>query len=341
MVRFPKPYPPIFSSFPLLCLADPSTSFLIPFPVKMPREGVLDSSLFNLATTLVKEQVDRLNSGFRSYDPKAFASEIRKMLSSEAGKLALRQTARHHSLVTNTATFMLGPLDVPIKERRVAQRREKDVITQATTAEDVDDLESDNKNEATKRVEELEALLPDEGQNMNFWEYVYDGDEEKGFGRTIENIFYSAFLARDGHSGLAVDGTSPQIMRTTAPLAQDYIDRIATKHQCVVQFDYTSWMQLREAFGDRTYLPAPTAEIVNEAAAPSKKKATQGGAKAEKKATPAKKNVSASQASVTSPNSKKRSRAQEVEEDDDSEVGETQIEDTPAERLPSAKRKAL
>lgn len=320
----------------------------------MPREGVLDSSLMNYASKLVVEQVDRLASGFRSYDPKAFSSEIRKMLSSDAGTLELSRRVRHFSLGTNTATFMLGPLDVPIKERRVAQRKQKDVIVEETAAEDVDDLEADNKNEATKRVEELADHLPQRGGKMNFWEYVYDGDAEKGFGRTIENIFYTSFLVRDGHSGIKVEDQHPGIMATEAPVAQDYIDRKATKHQCVVQFDYATWLQLQEHFGDRTYLPPPAAVFVPEAAAPSKKKGhTSDADNNAKKGASAKGSVkksaaSSSQASsVTSPNAKKRGRASiEPESDengdmDGSEEGVSQIEDTPAERLPSAKRRAL
>lgn len=319
--------------------------------VKMPREGVLDSKLINYASKLVVEQVDRLNSGFRSYDPKAFAAEIRKMLGTENGTLALTRRARHFSLGTNTATFMLGALDVPIKEPKERQRRAKDVIQEETTAQDVDDLEADNKNEATKRVEELNAHLPEENSDMNFWEYVYDGDEEKGFGRTIENIFYSSFLVRDGHAGIDVSERHPSVSAKVAPLAQDYVDRRATKHQCVVQFDYKTWLKLRDSFGDRTYLPPPIAEYVSEAAASTKKK--PGSAKKDSQANGNKKVVkksaaSSSQASVTSPNAKKRGRlsleSQESENgemDGSEENGVSQIEDTPAERLPTAKRRAV
>lgn len=313
----------------------------------MPREGVLDSSLLSYASHLVVEQVDRLNSGFRSYDPKAFSAEIRKMLGSENGTLALSRRARHFSLGTNAATFMLGALDVPIKERKERQKRAKDVIQDETAAEDVDDLEADNKNEATKRVEELHEHLPQENTDMNFWEYVYDGHEEKGFGRTIENIFYASFLVRDGHAGITVDDKHPEVSARAAPLAQDYVDRKATKHQCVVQFDYKTWLKLQNAFGDRTYLPAPTAEYVSEAAASSKKK-VDSAKNSQASAKKGKKTPASSQATVTSPNAKKRGRAslesqasdiEDMEASD--EYGVSQIEDTPAERLPSAKRRAM
>lgn len=297
--------------------------------VKMPREGVLDTSFFLSASKIVTEQADRLPSGFRSYDAEKFAHEIRTKISSRGGARELSRAARCFSLMTNTATFMLGPLDVPIKERKVAERRAKDKVVEAIEAETVNDLEEDMKIEATRRVEVLAEHLPKPGSSMNYWQYIFDGDEENGFGRTIENIFYSSFLVRDGHSSLSVNGSQPLISARQPPSAQEYVERSVLKHQCVLHLNYQDYLSLCRRFSSsQSYLPPPAAYIPPPSSIPTIVPSNSDS-------TP-----------VISP--KKRSRQSRISDfsspphnlhSDDDDL--SQIAETPAERAPQAKRRAL
>jgi hypothetical protein len=285
----------------------------------MPREGALDSAFLAFTTKLVSEQVERINSGFRSYDPAVFIAEIRRMLDSKAGMNELAARTRSYSLVTDNPTFMLGPMEVEVKARRAREVRKKDTIAESVRPEDVDNLEADEKNEVTKRVELLAEHLPND---MNYWKYMFDGTDGKGFGRTIENLFYSSFLVRDGHAGLDVRNGQPFIVPHAAPSEDDYVERRVIKHQCVVQFDYPMWLALSTKLGHTSYLPAPTTEALPYPAPIASSQTNENGKT--KKAD-----------EVVSPNSKKRNR--KVLDSDDEEMV-SQVAATPEEAMPKTKK---
>jgi hypothetical protein len=297
--------------------------------VKMPREGALDASFMHFASKIFSEQAERINSGFRSYDPSSFTREIKRLMASPEGIKSLSARVRAYSLSTERAQFMMGPMDTEIKVRRVRERAQKDVVKEVERPDDVDDLEEDDKNEVTKRVELLAEHLPKAGEQMSYWKYIYDGTEDKGFGRTVENLFYSSFLVRDGLAGLHVVDMQPILTRRDPPAEDDYVERRVHKHQCVVQFDYPMWETLRAKFGSETYLPAPTAVALTAPGSSSQPTQASQAKKAGKK--------TASTNNIVSPNSKKRGRdsMDPVEEDDDMV---SQIAPTPDEELPKAKR---
>ena len=309
--------------------------------MKQPREAVLDSALLAYTTKLVGEQVERMVSGFRSYDPATFVAAMKRYLQTSEGVAELSHRARSFSLVTDSMTCMLGPLDVEVKARKAREAKKKDTIQESERPDDYDELAEDNKNESTKRIEVLHGNL----KEMNLWKFIYDGSEDKGFGRSVENLFYASFLVRDGHAGIEVRGDQPFIFPTDAPTVQDYVDRRVSKHQCVVQFDHRMWLNLRQRLGNSTYLPAPTAVArdpnrpTNQARAASESPKNANG----KRSTPA-------STELVSPNSKKRGRASLESQssqarpsahsmddyDDDAMV--SQVEATPEEKMPRAKR---
>jgi hypothetical protein len=288
----------------------------------MPREGALDSAFLVQTSKLVVEQVERLSAGFRSYDPVKFVTKIREMLNTPGGVESLARKAQAYSLSTDPAYFMMGPLDVKIKERTVRERRKKDVVEDAIVPDEVDNLEADQKNESTKRVEVLHEHIKDLDE-MNFFQYFFDGDPEKGFGRTIENLFYSSFLVRDGHVAIQVRSEQSFASPTHPPVDQDYVDNKVRKHQCVVQLDYPMWLRMREKWGSGSYLPPPTAEASNEVVSqPKAQKPSKKAAGAE---------------TMVSPNSKKR-RRQKAASMEEEEEDPSQIAATPEEHLPRSKR---
>jgi len=318
---------------------------LLPFPgncdstVKQPREAVLDSALLAYTTKLVGEQVERMVSGFRSYDPATFIAVMKQYLDSKAGVGELAHRARAYSLVTDDMTCMLGPMDVEIKARKAREVRKKDDIKESERPDDYDELEADNRNESTKRVEVLHNNL----QDMNFWKFIYDGTDGKGFGRTVENLFYSSFLVRDGHSGLEVRQVDqPYIVPKEAPSEQDYVDRKVNKHQCVVQFDYKMWQALRDKLSGATYLPEPiaVARDPNRSSASSSTTSKTSSSSTTTSAPSTSTNRKTSATVVSPTNAKKRGRVASLpaEEEEVVDMMVSQVEATPEERMPKPKR---
>lgn len=303
----------------------------------MPREGALDSAFLVYTSKMVVEQVERLSSGFKSYDPTDFGSKIKDMLGTESGIEKLARLAKKYSLGTDRATFMLGPMDIEVKERAARRARQKDKIEVAVRPEEVENLEADQKNESTKRVELLHEYLHD-ADGLNYWRFVYDGDAERGFGRTIQNIFYSSFLVRDGHASLDVDDDQPLISQHEAPTDQDYVDNKVSKHQCVVQFNYAMWLALRARFsGESSYLPPPNFESIDTTETIGATfESTTGATTASSSSSSAQ--TSARNSNLISPKKRAHSQIYGDEEEDAFDEDVSQVAATPEFRMPKVKR---
>ena len=57
---------------------------------------------------------------------------------------------------------------------------------------------SEKVSASTKRVEQIDQVLGQKKNGLDFWQLVYDPD----YGKTIENIFHTSFLLKDGHAKL-------------------------------------------------------------------------------------------------------------------------------------------
>ncbi|KAL8805026.1 MAG: hypothetical protein Q9182_002228 [Xanthomendoza sp. 2 TL-2023] len=179
-------------------------------------------------------------------------------------------------------SFLLGPLAVQKKVRKVTQRRErlqkrdpKDAIRpEEIKAKDLEQAESSNLSTLCKNIHRLLMEKTWEGQQALNAIVEADGSEEefkaearrhglaengqmsffpfvinpKSFGQTVENLFYVSFLIRDGDVQV---GQSDDSLPTLISLERRSRDEQATgtqKHQAVFHLDFETWEDLIDAF---------------------------------------------------------------------------------------------
>ncbi|KXS20531.1 Nse4-domain-containing protein [Gonapodya prolifera JEL478] len=146
----------------------------------------------------------------------AFGDDNEESQWKSLGKLGFKFSRR-----CPTTDFMLGALGKPPEERikkerkvaerqKVAQMQKPDQLTKEDTARD--------KNMVTNHVrsifKQLKRAATREHRDRNdlsrfkpvcFFRFVTNPDPERGFSQTVENLFYLAFLIKEGKVGLEFD----------------------------------------------------------------------------------------------------------------------------------------
>ncbi|SLM34802.1 Nse4/EID protein, Nse3/MAGE-binding domain [Lasallia pustulata] len=184
--------------------------------------------------------------------------------------------------------FLLGPLSVQKRARKQTQRRErlqkrdpKDAVRpEVLQAEHLDKRENSNLTTLCKNIRDLLVKSQTEGEEktvadanaaeergeltealsqalMDKYGMADDGGVQffrfvvnpKSFGQTVENLFYTSFLIRDG--SVAIDKDShmlPTLHATTPRTAAELKEHGIHKHQAVFHLDFPTWRDLVDTF---------------------------------------------------------------------------------------------
>ncbi len=86
------------------------------------------------------------------------------------------------------------------KQRKKVVREKKGELVRP---DEVVDTQGDTAAETTHRVQEVLGHLK-QTQSVDFFQFVLD---KESFGQTVENIFHTAFLVRDGLAKLSDKGS--------------------------------------------------------------------------------------------------------------------------------------
>ncbi|GJE94067.1 Non-structural maintenance of chromosome element 4 [Phanerochaete sordida] len=155
--------------------------------------------------------------------------------------------------------FMLGPLSVEQKKRNVGKRAklEKHKEDQRKPQEITEDDITRSENETTKNVAALERILEGTGE-INLFRFIINPND---FAQSVENLFYTSFLIRDGKCALQIENGEPTIFICEPPTADDYSEGLK-KHQLVMELDMATWRRSIEVFDIKTSTipPRPKAE---------------------------------------------------------------------------------
>ncbi|KAK3703633.1 hypothetical protein LTR37_014329 [Vermiconidia calcicola] len=195
-------------------------------------------------------------------------------------------------------TFLLGPLSVEKKQRTQTQRRARqskdtagrEARPEALTREELSQSDENGltaictriRNHLGKHIRAGETALKEAGITSNeqlktprgreilkktrlsddgavsLFEYTMN---PRSFGQTVENLFYTSFLIKEGSIGVYSDSNGLPTLSVASPSTlEDKRENKTSKHQAVLALDYSTWQDLVKAFDIREPLIPHRAE---------------------------------------------------------------------------------
>ncbi|AAS53176.1 AFL198Wp [Eremothecium gossypii ATCC 10895] len=152
---------------------------------------------------------------------------------------------------------MLGPLAVQKKTRVATQRRAVENVGAKTTAEAVT-RETLNSNQSETTPEQVkkcfQVLIQKNGYNsISLFRFIID---PSSYARSIENLFYTSFLIKEGRLVLEDDDEGFPAIRPKEPLPQDPAEKElerqrrndARQKHIIFQMDMATWRKLIDKF---------------------------------------------------------------------------------------------
>lgn len=111
-----------------------------------------------------------------------------------------------------TIDFLLGPLEIVVKERKAPTQRRVEEHAERSAPKQLrqQDLQTNAESDTAAQVHKVAKLLRQQGQNgVNLFHFVADPDS---FTNTIENLFHVSFLIREGKAGISTDDEGNAIL---------------------------------------------------------------------------------------------------------------------------------
>ncbi|XP_028844425.1 non-structural maintenance of chromosomes element 4 homolog A [Denticeps clupeoides] len=237
--------------------------------VSQAREAVLDSQLLVLATDLGKEKANQLQAEGSLFDPAAYAEHLLSFMGFNrlededdndeelTGFLpsdSWQRLAKRASGCFRTAPsfhYMLGSfLSEPPQPKQRVERQRKAPSNEANRIMPLQlkKMEESHQEATEKEVERILGYLQgyfekDPTLPISYYEFVIDATS---FSRTVENIFHTSFLIRDG---LARIYLNEEKIPCIAPVdGEGDAAMSASRQQCVISISPKSWREIIDAF---------------------------------------------------------------------------------------------
>ncbi|VEN56784.1 unnamed protein product [Callosobruchus maculatus] len=190
-------------------------------------ETLLDCLVISSASGLLKKCVESVDVFVDTYEQIEFANNIQAYIKSDDNDeiqdddiLKLIDDARTVIPRIPAYNFIYGsynleqiPQPKPKKQKEIIPKRNK----QAPQKKEPERIQNVEKEE--EGIEEIVKLLYDvlstkcsqnDGQPIKYYDYIIDTDS---FAATLENMFYFAFLIRDGKAGIDLDSNGEPIIK--------------------------------------------------------------------------------------------------------------------------------
>ncbi|KAL0983709.1 hypothetical protein UPYG_G00131630 [Umbra pygmaea] len=235
--------------------------------VRQAREAALDAQLLVLATDLGKEKASQLHAEGSSFDPSAFAENLLSFMGlnrlEDEGEMSggyLPQDAwqkvgnRAQCCFRTAPTFhyMLGSFlaePPPPRQRIARQRNAPSKEAKRIMPTQLKKMEESHQEATEKEVERILGYLrsyfaDDPNSPISYYEFVID---PFSFSRSVENIFHTSFLVRDGLARIYLDEHK---LPCIAPIEEGEVEAGggSTRQQCVISISPKTWKEIIEVF---------------------------------------------------------------------------------------------
>ncbi|XP_068597505.1 non-structural maintenance of chromosomes element 4 homolog A [Brachionichthys hirsutus] len=244
--------------------------------VREAREAALDAQLLVVATELGKEKATQMFAEGTDFDPATYAEHVLSFMGlnrledddddddeqqdgrTAGGYLprdAWHRLARRAACCFSTAPsfhYMFGSFHAeppPPKQKIERQRKAPGKEAKRIMPTQLKKIEGSHQETTEKEVERILGYLKtyhkdDPTSAISYYEFVIDPNS---FSRTVENIFHTSFLIRDGLAHMyLVNDSLPCI----APAEEEEADAAgpSTRKQCIISLSPKIWKELIEAF---------------------------------------------------------------------------------------------
>lgn len=229
--------------------------------VREKREMLMDMELYGTLTAYSLERTRRLGPrGSAEVSAKAFLQAVMRTHGDGDGRgvrwEALGTASAKFFSEASVPGFMNGVMDTEIKERRVTQRRAKDVLGPSVAPDAVEDTAAERQTD--KMMGAMHKKL--KKQPGGAVDVVSAMNNAESFPQFVENVFTAAFLVKNGNAGITPSATGglPILSHEIAPNAGNN-----DRSSFVLHMDMTNWRALNKMLN---YAPGmmPTREDVDE-----------------------------------------------------------------------------
>uniref|UniRef100_A0A3P9GZD2 Non-structural maintenance of chromosomes element 4 n=1 Tax=Oryzias latipes TaxID=8090 RepID=A0A3P9GZD2_ORYLA len=241
--------------------------------VRRAREAALDAQLLVVATDLGKEKASQLFSEGSAFDPTAFAEHLLSFMGlnrledgdggpQNAGAAdgylprdAWHRLSRRVECCFRTAPsfhYMMGSFhaEPPApKQRTERQRKAPSKEAKRIMPTQLKKMEESHQEATEKEVERILGYLKTYHQDdptspISYYEFVVDPNS---FARTVENIFHTSFLIRDGLARMYLDSDK---LPCIAPVEEGDVEAASSssRKQCIISISPKIWKELIDTF---------------------------------------------------------------------------------------------
>ncbi|CAN9499935.1 unnamed protein product [Ophioblennius macclurei] len=240
--------------------------------VKQAREAALDAQLLVVASDLGKEKASQMFSEGAAFDATAFAENVLSFMGlnrmededneqqnggTVKGYLpqdAWHRLAKRAQCCFKTAPsfhYMMGSFYAeppPPKQKTERQRKAPAKEAKRIMPTQLKKMEESHQEATEKEVERILGYLKhyyeeDPTSAISYYEFVID---PKSFSRTVENIFHTSFLIRDGLARLYLNEDK---LPCIEPLEEEMeTGSSASSKQCILSITPKRWKELIDAF---------------------------------------------------------------------------------------------
>ncbi|KAJ4948576.1 hypothetical protein JOQ06_020109 [Pogonophryne albipinna] len=250
--------------------------------VRQSREAALDAQLLVVTSDLGKEKASQLAAEGAAFDPPAFTEHLlsymglnrlndgedEQPIGEAIGYLPpdawhkVAQRAESCFRAAPSFHYMMGSFHAeppPPKQRMERQRKAPGKEVKRIMPTQLKKMGGSHQEATEKEVERILGYLKtyyqdDPTSPISYYEFVID---PKSFSRTVENIFHTSFLIRDGLARIYLDNYK---LPSIAPVEEGEVEAggSSIRKQCIVSISPKQWKELIEGYDIRVTMIDPS-----------------------------------------------------------------------------------